>query len=520
MSKLAFSRREVLRSAAAMATITALGIRPEDVLGAEGDVLRVRMVTDIQILDPGYMIGEAETSILFACMPRLAEPVEDANGTWGWKPSECVEKIVQGDDTNIAFTLKSGLMWSNNLGEVTAEDAKYSFERMLKSDWNSRWPTLDHVEVQDKYSGKIVLKSPFAGTFLMGIASESGSILPKSAVEKLKDKKFTTDLPAQLGPYTMISWTPKQKVVLKANTDWKFTKPAFAEVHFVDVEDSKAAELAFEAHEIDLTTIPTETAARYKKSLPANSRLVDLPSPFYTWLGMNTSNPKLADIRVRKAIQRAVDVDAVLQGAYAGVGTKAHGVIPTGLVGHRDQSAFSYNPAEAKDLLKQASVSNLSLEIKALAGETSQVTAAQIIQANLGDVGIQAKVTPVDSGPFWNLGLEKKGDAWKTLELWIMRFRCSPDPADAIQWFKKDQVGVWNWERWTDPEFETLWTKGLAERDTAQRTQIYLRMQEIMENTGAYVWLTFDPYYYVSTDKIIPGFDTSGDVRAELVQKA
>src|SRR5262249_41098201 len=163
--------------------------------------------------------------------------------------------------------------------------------------------------------------------------------------------------------------------------------------------------------------------------------------------------------------------------------------------GHRDQSNYAYNPAEAKDLLKQAGVSNLSLEIKALAGETSQVTAAQIIQANLGDVGIQAKVTPVDSGPYWNLGLEKKGDAWKSLELWIMRYRCAPDPADAIQWFKKDQVGVWNWERWTDPEFEDLWTKGLAERDTAKRTQIYLHMQEIMENTGAYAWLTFDPYY-------------------------
>jgi peptide/nickel transport system substrate-binding protein len=129
-------------------------------------------------------------------------------------------------------------------------------------------------------------------------------------------------------------------------------------------------------------------------------------------------------------------------------------------------------------------------------------------------------VKPTDSGPFWNLGLESKGDAWKTLECWVMRFRCSPDPADAIQWFKKDQVGVWNWERWSDPEFEDLWTKGLAELDKTKRGAIYVRMQEIMENTGAYVWITFDPWDYASSDKIDPAFDSGGEIRVELFKKA
>ncbi|HZT19274.1 MAG TPA: ABC transporter substrate-binding protein [Dongiaceae bacterium] len=521
MSKIEISRRDIFRSAAAVAAITALGIRPEQVLAAEEGVLKVRMAQDIQILDPGYMIGGAETTILYATMPRLAVPVKDASGNWGWKPSEFVESISLADDgTHIPFTLKQGLMWSDNLGELTAEDAKYSFERMLKSDWSARWPTLDHVDVKDKYSGVIVLKSPFAGTFLMGVASESGSIVPKAAVEKLKDKKFTTQLPGQLGPYRMVSWTPKQKAVLKANPDWKGTPPVFPTIELIDIEDTKAAELAFEAHEVEVAHIGLEAAARYKKSPPAGSKLINLPGPLYTWLGMNTANPKLKDIRVRKAIQRAVDVDAVLQGAYGGDAPRAYGVIPIGLVGHRDSSKYSYNPDEARSLLKEAGVSNLSLEIVALTSEPEQVAAAQIIQANLADVGIQAKVKPTDSGPYWNLGLESKGDAWKTLETYIMRYRCSPDPADAIQWFKKDQVGVWNWERWSDPEFEQLWTKGLAELDTAKRAQIYIRMQEIMEDTGAYVWLTFDPWAYASSDKINPAFDSGGEMRVELFQKA
>ena len=521
MNQLTMSRRDILRSAAAMATITALGLNPRQVLAADEGVLKARMVGDIQILDPGYMIGGAETTVLYACMPRLAVPLLGSDGTWGWQPSEFVESISLADDgTHIPFTLKQGLMWSDNLGEVTTDDVKYSFERMLKSDWSARWPTLDKVEVKDKYSGTIVLKSPFAGAFLMGVASESGSIVPKAAVTKLKDEKFTTQLPAQCGPYTMVSWTPKQNVVLKANPNWKGTKPVFEEVHLVDIEDTKAAELAFEAHEVAVAHIALETAARYKKSPPAGAKLIDLPGPLYTWMGMNTSNPKLKDIRVRKAIQRAIDVNAVIAGAYAGVSPPAYGVVPIGIVGHRDKAGFSYNPDEAKSLLKDAGVSGLQLEIVALTGEPEQVAAAQVIQANLTDVGIEAKVKPTDSGPFWNLGLESKGDAWKTLELWVMRFRCSPDPADALQWFKKDQVGVWNWERWSDPEFEDLWTKGLAELDTTKRAAIYVRMQEIMENTGAYVWITFDPWDYASSDKIDPGFDSAGEFRLELFKKA
>ena len=54
-----------------------LGIKPEQVLAAEGDVLKVRMEADIQVLDPGYMIGGAETTIHYACLPRLASPGEE-----------------------------------------------------------------------------------------------------------------------------------------------------------------------------------------------------------------------------------------------------------------------------------------------------------------------------------------------------------------------------------------------------------------------------------------------------------
>jgi peptide/nickel transport system substrate-binding protein len=139
------------------------------------------------------------------------------------------------------------------------------------------------------------------------------------------------------------------------------------------------------------------------------------------------------------------------------------------------------------------------------------VLAAQIIQANLADVGIDVKVLPLDSGPFWDMGQESKGEDWKDLQIWLMRFGGSPDPHDMAQWFVRDQVGIWNWERWSDDEFEDLYVKGQLETDTQKRHDIYLRMQEIMDATGAYVWIGHEPEVFAHRGTIMPMISAAGE---------
>ncbi|MER8570268.1 ABC transporter substrate-binding protein [Mesorhizobium sp. M0924] len=510
MRDISANRRQVLAGAGVLATTAALGLKPAAVLAAVDGTLKVRVRSDLQSLDPGYFVGtDIEAGIIYACLPRLAVTIRDAAGNWGWRASDNVENIEIVDQTHIVFSLKPGQMWSGDLGELTADDVKYSFERLLTSDWKDKFSSIERVDVKDKYSGVIILKDVFPGLFLTGLANYPAAILPKAAMTNIKDGRFTTDLPGQLGPYTLVSWTANQKAVLKANPQWKGKKPAFSEIEMLVVADRKSAELAFEAHEVQLTEVSAETAARYRSSPPANAKLIELPGFTYTWMGMNTEHPKLQDPRVRKAIQRAVDVTSVLQGAYSGLAPKAFGVVFGGVVGHRGKSNYKYAPDEARSLLKEARVSGLSLSLVVLTSEEAHVAAAQIIQANLADVGIEVNIVPTNGGVYWNLGQESKGDDWKKLEMWIMEFSGEPDPAGILQWFKKDQIGIWNWERWSDPEFEDLWSKGLVEQNADKRAPICVRMQEIMEDTGAYCWLTFPPSFCVSSDKVGPAFDAT-----------
>jgi peptide/nickel transport system substrate-binding protein len=485
------------------------GIEAPHSLAADSKVLHVRSRRDIQVLDPGWMIGGMEIDLQYACLASLAVFVP--GDPLSWRPSAFVESVQATSGTTIEFKLKPGIQWSGGFGELTAEDVKFSYERIAnpanKAPWKDKWGVLDKVEVTDKYSGVIRLREPFAAIWFTTICDGPGCIVSKAAVEKAGGK-FTTEFPATCGPYVISKWVPNQYVALASNPAWSGPKPVYDNIEIRIVEDVKSAEIAFDAHELDLTEISLESVKRFRGNAVADAKLFEGPGLNWIWLGMNTEYPQLKDVRVRRAIQNAVDVEAIIASAYAGIAERSRGIVCPGLIGHRTKTAFEKpNLEEAKKLLSEAGASGLTLELKVL-NQAAFTTAAQVVQANLAEIGITVKIVPLDAGPFWNLGLESAGTDWKTLQLYIQRFGDAPDPSQMAQWYVSSQGGVWNWERWKNPEYDELYAKALKESDTAKRAEMYLRMQDIMEETGAYVWIAHEPaeiaYRNTLTPLILP----------------
>jgi peptide/nickel transport system substrate-binding protein len=136
-----------------------------------------------------------------------------------------------------------------------------------------------------------------------------------------------------------------------------------------------------------------------------------------------------------------------------------------------------------------------------------------VIQANLAEVGVNVEIRPHDSGTFWTIGDENAGDAWKDLQLILNRFSMQPDPSFATAWFTPEQIGVWNWERFNSKEFGDLHDRALIETDPAKRAEMYVRMQDLMEQSGAYVFLTHELNAAIYRDHIEPGLLPDGTVR-------
>ena len=168
---------------------------------------------------------------------------------------------------HIDFTLRKGIQFTGGFGELTAEDVKFSFERIAdpknESPYKDDWAVLDRVEVKDPYSGTIVLKEPFAPL----VDDQPGARLGLDRLEARRSKpaggKFTTEPPATSGPYVLKEWQPKQRTILARNPDFYGPAPDFEEIHIFPIEDEKTAEIAFEAGELDYTAISAcQLAAR------------------------------------------------------------------------------------------------------------------------------------------------------------------------------------------------------------------------------------------------------------------
>jgi peptide/nickel transport system substrate-binding protein len=225
---------------------------------------------------------------------------------------------------------------------------------------------------------------------------------------------------------------------------------------------------------------------------PEGGVVLEKPSLAYVWMGMNNVAAPLDNPNMRRAIQHAIDRQTVVDAAYFGAASTSTGIIAPGLPGHRDAVLYDYDPDRARELLAQEGVSDLFVTLDIL-NQSERLTAAQVIQANLADVGITCEIKQNDSGTFWTLGDEAvRATYWQELQLVLGRFSMEPDPSWATVWFTPEQVGVWNWERFDNAEYAELHAQGLVTLDVAERDRIYKRMQDLMDESGQYVFLTHE----------------------------
>lgn len=505
-TKTALGRRGFLKGATALgaAAVLPAGLGSR-ALAAEGGTLRVRSYGDMQSIDPAFSKGVIDEEIHAAIYNKLIQ--YKPGREWDWQ-MDAAAMIEQGDETHIKFALRDDIGFTNGFGAMTAEDVKFSFERIVDEATDSPnkpdMGPLSHVDVTGEREGTIVLKEPFAPLWSIALPYITGNIVSKKAWEAAGGKA-TTDPLAESGPYLRASWSPKEKTVLKRNPDWKGDAPAWDTIEILPIDDENTAEIAFEAGELDFTRVSLGSVQRYRDGVPGGGTLLEYPSLYYTWLGMNLDHPKLQNPKLRQAIQHAIDVPSVLEAAYFGAAEPSTGIIAPGLAGHRPQSLVPPQAdfAKAADLLADSGETNVTLKLDTL-NKTTFTTAAQVIQATLAQIGITVEVNVLESGAFWASADNED------LQLVLNRYSMTPDPYYATSWFTTEQVGHWNWEQFSNPEFDKIHAEAAQLTDVAKRDEMYRRAQDLMEESGAYRFLTHEATPVVHSAGVAPALRPDG----------
>jgi peptide/nickel transport system substrate-binding protein len=504
------SRRQILAggSAVFVAAVTGL-IRPNRAYAAHDKII-VRVERDLGNLDPANRTGPIDVNVLNACMQGL---ISFKPGSTEWQ-LDAAESITQVSDTEIDFKLRAGLAFTGGYGPLTADDVKFSFERFTKADaagkkvdYASDWAALDHVEVVSPLAGKIILKSAAPALWVITLADGSGRIISKAAFEKLGDKFASTVVGS--GPYMLSEWKPREQFTLTANPDYKGPiEGHFQTIVGKPIKEQKTADIAFKAGEIDFERIEPQNKDDMAK-LPDTSVLA-LPGIDYVWFGPNIEKKPFDDVRVRQALRLAVDVDAILATAYAGLYPRANALLADGMVGYwAEAPVYKRDVDGAKKLLADAGqAGGFKTTLTILSGDARYQSAAAVIQANLADVGIDLQINALDPGAYWALG-EKDGS--KVLDLSLIEYSGKFDPSFQTQWFTSTQIGQWNWQRWKSKEFDDLDALGAKTTDAKQRQDIYVKAQKLMDESAAFVWITHNVNTYASRSWLKPGVLPNGN---------
>ncbi len=482
-------------------------VPPTQTPSAEPKILRLRMESDIKNVDPAFHPASPDTATLHCVNEGL---VSYRPGTWDVE-NVLAESIEQSEDgLRIDFKLKEGIQFHGGYGELTAEDVKFSYERFidpeLDAPYKGDWEPLDHVEVTGKYTGSIFLKEPFAPLWLSTLPVAAGMILSKKAVEEIGLQDYATS-PIGTGPYEFVEWTANQRWVLKRFDGYWGEQPLWDEIQFLPIPEDSTAEVALEAGEVDFAYISEDSVDRLRAN--DNLKVIEIVTNNFYGVVMNVQHPKLEDINVRKAIRYGVDVPSIIEGAYAGKAMRACNPLSPGMPGYwEDGPCYERDVQKAKEFMAKAGLDTLDLTLTVMNGERERAV-AEIIQANLADVGINVEIVVQDSATYWDEGCGEAGLQNRQLT-YITWTTTNPDPSWITMWFTCDQILQWNWMYWCSEEFDQFHYGALSELDQAKRAEMYVDLQKVWDEAVNVMWIAHPNRYFAGRADLQPVVTPAG----------
>ena len=447
----------------------------------ENESMSIERLTYQTFLAYASKPGEAGTELV----PDLATEVPTgANGG------------ISADGLVYTFHIRKGVKFAPPVSrEVTAQDFKYSFERMLKEPLapatyfytgivgaqdfiDGKAKDVTGYKVVDDYTVQITLSAP-DGAFLMAYTMAFTSVLPKEWVDKVG--KQINRKPLGTGPYVITSWVPGQSITAERNTNWSSDTNQWVDtMEFVFSANPGTALLKLERGEVDVLgdSIPAADYLRTKQDPTWGKYVVDMPNIAWYYVFMNVLEKPFDNVQVRQAINYAIDT-AKIQKLLAGQGKALNQVYPDGMPGYQaDATFYTYDPAKAKQLLAEAGFSN-GFKVTFVCHNVDPFPKlAQAIQADLKDVGIEAEIKQMDRATYWNYIALKKSHAAIGLSDWYMDF---PDPSDWIgPLFTNPSDGGANSSFWENPQVNELYAQSASELDTTKRIEMFQQMQDII----------------------------------------
>lgn len=404
----------------------------------------------------------------------------DENGKIAPELAESYEYITP---TELVIKLKKGVKFHNG-DELKASDVIFSLNRMVeKPATKVMLDVIESVESINDYEVKIKLKEPSA-PLLYTLSYPLTAILNEKYTEE-KNGNIATDAMGT-GAFKYKSWGDGEKIQLVVNEEYFGDKAKIDELIFRAIPENTSRLAALETGEIDIATIAPIDVQTVEGS--SDLYAVSFPTTSTEYLTLNTAREPFNNKDYRKALNYAIDKQSIVDAVYLGKASVANTIVnPTVFGSDQKVGKIDYNPEVAKELLEKSGVKNKIIKIMSNDNPV-RLQAAQIIQANLKEVGINAEIETVEWGTY--LQMTAQGD----FDVFIGGWVAGTSDSDIVLFpllHSSYKGGAGNRANFENSEYDRLVELGRKSTESSERIEAYSKAQEILAEENPLV-----PLYY------------------------
>lgn len=442
---------------------------PRDIKGGDG-VLRLSLPGEPRTLNPNlFPLDEYTLLATQNIFSRLVTRTSD-----GTVLPELAERWTESaDGRTYTFYLRKDVRFHDGT-PLTSEDVRSTFARIGESSNVEVARRIAGVDAPDAATVNVHLKAPWAA-FIPSIAWYGASILPAHVygATAWKDNPANRK-PIGSGPFKFKIWEPGRRIVLEKNTAFFGQGPYVDQLEYLLSPTPAAAVQLLVDRRVDVMIGRPPAAMVRQLARTPGLRLVMAPSDGRTYLAFNLRKAPFDDLRMRRAVNLALDRQALVGNVMGGVGMPAFGFYTPAVAWAYNGSARvpAFEPLEAIRLVRAARPPPVTLAFVGLPGATPTAVSAEVIR-QLTIVGFRINAVPVDAQAF--VDYLRAGEGF---DMVVLSGSHGPDPDTMTARFGSS--GSMQMMGYSNPELDRVLARGGAVLDSAARAPLYYRAQEIL----------------------------------------
>jgi peptide/nickel transport system substrate-binding protein len=483
----------------------------EDVV--RGGTLTYARYLDAEVLDP--VLNDSNSDIWL--LPNLYSTLLEDTADGKIQGALATDWAFENGGKDLRLTVRTDVKFADG-SPLTLDDIVWSLDRARVPDvgvWSFLLASIDKVEASGTNQIVVHLKHPDL-TILPALTTFNTSIMPRKLVEAEKgntvdDKaRAFANHPVGSGPFLLKSWDRNVSMTLVPNPYYWRNGDDGKPLPYVDsvvltiVPDDATRILQLKSGQADgIEQVPYSQVSTLKSTpgvrmeLWPATRLTYLTVSVYPKLKNGKDNP-ISDVRVRQALQYAIDKDAVIQVATNGIGTKMKSFIPSAtplFVG--DKPLFEYDLAKAKALMAEAGFPDgFDATCLLLANSSDEQTNLTIIQQMWAQIGVRMNIETLDGA---SRNQRYNGEDFQCrVQFWTNDIA---DPSEVTSYVAFYPNAHSLHSGYNNEELNKLYEQSLNEPDEAKRADLYKKIQEIYNPTGPMIYLYETPFPVAFNDK-------------------